>query len=368
MLVQFLGYKTLRHSNESIMEAIMVHLFSPLTLKSVTFRNRVVMAPMCMYSADANGFTTDFHKVHYETRAIGGVGLVLTEATSVESRGRISGNDLGIWHDNHVQGLKEIVASIHAHGSKAGVQLAHAGRKCNVLSEDVVGPSPITFDAENPAYKIPREMTHEDIKTVIHAFKEGARRANEAGFDVIEIHGAHGYLINSFLSPLTNKRTDAYGYASAHGTLLLSEIIQAITEVWPHSKPIFLRISAEDYAEDGNSPVLLGEALKSVISSYIDLINVSSGGVVLARVPAFDGYQIKFAEQIHAATQMPVMAGGRIKAPEMADEIIRNNRADMVYLGRQLLIDPYWTIKSSQRLGHEIDYAPKQYDRWKTSL
>ena len=346
----------------------MLHLFSPFTLKSVTFRNRVVMAPMCMYSADEKGHTTDFHKMHYESRALGGVGLVLLEATSVESRGRISSNDLGIWHDDHISGLKEIVNRIHLQGVIAGIQLAHAGRKCGVLAEDIIGPSSIVFDSESPSYKTPREMTQEDIQEVIHAFKEGARRANAANFDVIEIHGAHGYLINAFLSPLSNKRTDLYGYHHLNGTLFLKELLQAIKEVWPLTKPIFLRVSAEDYADGGNTPQILGEALRTALSHEIDLINVSSGGVILTRVPAFDGYQIKLAEQINHVVHLPVMAGGRIKSPEMADEIIRNNRADMVFLGRQLLIDPYWTIKAAHQLGHEIPYAPKQYERWKTSL
>ena len=346
----------------------MLHLFSPFTLKSVTFRNRVVMAPMCMYSADEQGFSTHFHKGHYESRALGGVGLVLLEATSVESRGRISINDLGIWHDDHISGLKEIVKRVHDQGSKAGIQLAHAGRKCGVLTEDIIGPSSINFDPENPSYQTPREMSHDDIRVVIQAFKEGARRANEAGFDVIEIHGAHGYLINAFLSPLSNKRNDRYGYQHMNGTLFLTELLQAVKEVWPLTKPIFLRISTEDYADGGNTPEILGEALRTAIAHEIDLINVSSGGVVLTRVPAYDGYQTKLAEQINRVVQLPVMAGGRIKSAEMADEIIRNKRAEMVFLGRQLLIDPYWTIKAAHALGHEIDYAPKQYERWKTSL
>lgn len=346
----------------------MQHLFSPFTLKSVTFRNRVVMAPMCMYSADTEGFATEFHKNHYETRAIGGVGLILLEATSVESRGRISNNDLGIWKDEHLSGLKDIVKRIHHHGALAGIQLAHAGRKCGVLTEDVIGPSAINFDTESTSYKTPREMHQDDIKTVILSFKEAARRADEAGFDVIEIHGAHGYLINTFLSPLTNDRKDLYGYHHYSGTLFLKELLFAIKEVWPSSKPIFLRISAEDYVESGNTPDRIGEALNSVINDGIDLINVSSGGVVMARVPSFDGYQIKLAERIHQITHKPVMAGGRIKLAALADEIIRNQRADMVFLGRQLLIDPYWTINAAHQLKTEIEYAPKQYERWKTVL
>lgn len=347
----------------------MNHLFTPLNIKSVTFRNRIVMAPMCMYSADEQGFVQPFHLTHYATRAMGGTALVILEATAVEPRGRISGNDLGIWDDAHIEGLKQIVEEIHRYGAKAGIQLAHAGRKCNVRTETVIAPSPISFDSEDPEFKMPLEMSSEDILTVTYAFKEAARRAEAAGFDVIELHGAHGYLINEYLSPLTNKRTDDYGYASEYGTKFLKDIIEQVSDVWPSNKPIFLRVSSEDYAEGGNTPLKISKALNAIqnIGSGVDVINVSSGGVVPTRVSSYDGYQTKFAEIIKDQTDFMIMAGGRIRTSQMADEIIRNDRADLVFLGRQLLIDPNFTMHAAVELRQEIDYSPVQYERWKTS-
>lgn len=345
----------------------MNQLFTPFVIKGVTLRNRVVMAPMCMYSADEQGMVQPFHKIHYETRAMGGVSLVILEATAVEARGRISANDLGIWSDAHIDGLKEVVEGIHKHGALAGIQLAHAGRKCGVLSEDVIAPSPLNFDDNEPSLKMPREMTEEDIVDVIYAFAEGARRAKEAGFDIIELHGAHGYLINEFLSPLTNHRHDAFGYSDAYGTRFLKDILASVKQVWPEKSPIFLRVSAEDYADGGNTSEKISRALVELQGLGIDLINVSSGGVVPARIHTFDGYQTKFAEIIKERTQFPVMAGGRIKTPHMADEIIRNNRAELVFLGRQLLIDPYFALHAAEELKQEIDYTPEQYLRWNTS-
>ena len=345
----------------------MNQLFSPLKIKGVTLRNRIVMAPMCMYSSDNYGFVKPFHKTHYETRAMGGVSLVILEATAVESRGRISANDLGIWSDAHVDGLKEIVDGIHRHGALAGIQLAHAGRKCGVLSEDIIAPSPINFDDEDLSLRIPREMTERDIVDVIYAFEEATRRAKEAGFDVIELHGAHGYLINEFLSPLTNLREDKFSYNVAFGTRFIKDILSSVRQAWPEELPIFFRVSAEDYAEGGNTSYTISDALLTLKDSGIDLINVSSGGVVPAKIHTFDGYQTKFAEIIKARTQYPVMAGGRIKTAQMAEEIIRNERAELVFLGRQLLIDPYFALHAAEDLKQEIDYTPVQYSRWKTS-
>ncbi len=345
----------------------MTHLFTPLTIKSITFRNRLVMAPMCMYSADARGFVQPFHLMHYATRAIGGTALVILEATAVEPRGRISGNDLGIWDDAHIEGLKQIVDEIHRYGAKAGIQLAHAGRKCSVPTETIIAPSPIRFDTEDPQSKMPLEMNPVDIATVTDAFKEAARRAEAAGFDVIELHGAHGYLINTFLSPLTNHRTDDYGYSFDYGTKFLSDILDQVGAVWPKTKPIFLRVSSEDYAEGGNTPLKLSKALNVIKDLGIDVINVSSGGVVPASMTSFDGYQTKFAEVIKVQTDYTIMAGGRIKTSQMADEIIRNDRAELVFLGRQLLIDPYFVMHAAVELKQEIDYGPVQYERWKTS-
>jgi len=343
----------------------MKHLFTPLSIKSVTLRNRIVMAPMCMYSADAFGFVQPFHLTHYAARAMGGTALVLLEATAVEPRGRISRNDLGIWDDAHIVGLKQIVDEIHRYGAKAGIQLAHAGRKCNVHSENSIAPSPISFDSEDPEFKMPLEMNPVDILTVTSAFKEAARRAEAAGFDVIELHGAHGYLINEFLSPLSNKRTDDYGYTFEYGTKFLKEILDQVGESWPKMKPIFLRVTSDDYAEGGNTPLKLSKALNLI--QGVDVIDVSSGGVVPTRVASYDGYQTKYAEIIKSQTDFMILSGGRIRSSQMADELIRNDRADLVFIGRQLLIDPNFVMHAAVELRQDIDYSPVQYERWKTS-
>lgn len=342
----------------------MNHLFSKATIGNLTLRNRIVMAPMCMYSATEDGVATQWHQTHYESRAIGGAGLIVVEATAVESRGRISGNDLGIWKDEHIKGLGEIVSSIHAHGAKAAIQLAHAGRKCTVEHEVPIAPSALNFNPDDATYRTPLEMSHEDIKEVVDAFKQGAYRAHQAGFDAIEIHGAHGYLINAFLSPLTNQRKDNYGYHNRLGTLFLRQIIEAIQEVWPADAPILLRVSAMDYDPSGNTPLSISNALNLLKDLHLDVVHVSSGGVIPAPVPSYDGYQISFAEAIKVTTGYPVIAGGRLKHPQMVDEIIRNNRADFIFLGRSLLIDPYWPLKAANALSVDIDYTPKQYKRW----
>jgi len=253
------------------------------------------MAPMCMYSSDDKGVIKDFHLVHYGARAIGGVGLIILEATAVEKRGRISANDLGIWSDEQIAPLGKLVDLIHKFGGKVGVQLGHAGRKCGVETEEAICPTSIAFSEK---YKTPLEMTKEDIRQTIKAFAKGAKRADKAGFDAIEIHGAHGYLINQFLSPLTNHREDQYGGSLENRSRFLKEIIQEIRQHWPKEKPVILRISAEEYHEDGNKCEDLGKIINLVKEYGIDLINVSSGGVVLTKVNTYPGYQLKLAEKI----------------------------------------------------------------------
>ena len=347
----------------------MSHLFESLKLGSLELRNRIVMAPMCMYSSDDTGTVKPFHIEHYATRAMGGVGLVIIEATAVEPRGRISAEDLGIWSDAHIEGLKTIVDAIHAHGAKAAIQLAHAGRKCGVLTDDVIAPSPVWYADIETGLKMPREMGQLDIDQTISAFREAARRAHEAGFDMIELHGAHGYLINQFISPLTNHRSDRYGFeASVNGAAFLAEVLIAVHETWPSTKPLALRVSAADYVEGGNAATDVAKVINAVKHLGLDLIHVSSGGVAPARFPIYDGYQTKLAEIIKEKTGLLTITGGRIKTAHMADEIIRNQRADMVFLGRQLLIDPYFSLRAAQELKIEIDYEPIQYQRWKTSL
>ncbi len=339
----------------------MAGLFSDITIKDLKSKNRIVMPPMCMYSAKDDGFANDWHLTHYETRAIGGVGLIIVEATAVEPRGRISDRDLGIWSDDQIEGLKRITEKVHANGCKIALQLAHAGRKCAIETERIISPSALRFNEE---YQEPKAMTIQEIEDVVEAFRQASRRAREAGFDAVEIHGAHGYLINQFLSPLTNRRIDEYGGTLEKRARFLKEVIGAVRESWEKEKPVFLRVSAEEYRKDGYHPADLVEVVNHVQSLGIDLIHVSSGGVVPASVSAFPGYQLPFAEKIKKETKLPVIAGGMVVKAEMAEEIIRNKRADFVFLGRELLRNPYWSLQAAHILGIDIPW-PEQYERSK---
>lgn len=334
-------------------------LFNSIKLKDLEIKNRIVMAPMCMYTAENDGKAKEWHQIHYATRAIGGAGLIIQEATAVESRGRISANDLGIWEDSQIDGLKKIVDTCKIYGAGMGIQLGHAGRKCEAENESIIAPSPIAFDDES---KVPHEMTKHDIDTVINSFKDAAKRCVEIGYDIIEIHGAHGYLINQFLSPLTNKRNDEYGGNVENRARFLKEIVHGIREVWPLNKPLMLRVSAEDYMDEGNHPEDLSEIINLVKDEGIDIIDVSSGGVVSIAPKVFQGYQTKFAEIIKEKTNLPVVTGGLIIEPHMAEEILRNDRADMIFLGRVLLRNPYWPLYADYELNNEIEW-PMQYER-----
>ncbi|WP_347549703.1 NADPH dehydrogenase NamA [Pseudalkalibacillus hwajinpoensis] len=332
-------------------------LFTPYTIKNITLPNRIVMSPMCMYSCEAqDGKATSFHYTHYTSRAVGRAGLIITEATAVTEQGRISPQDLGIWSDEHIDGLKKIVQLSQEQGAKVGIQLAHAGRKA-VLDGPIIAPSPLPF---NEDMKTPEEMTTSQINETIHAFKEGARRANEAGFDVIELHGAHGYLINEFLSPLTNKRTDEYGGSKEKRYRFLRKIISEVKELW--DGPLFVRISADEYHEDGNTMDDFIYFSKEMKNQGVDIIDCSTGGVVPARINAYPGYQVTHAEQIRKQAEIPTGAVGMITHPLQAEEIIQNNRADLVLLARELLRDPYWARTAAAELGADLQ-APKQYER-----
>ncbi|MFC3211656.1 NADPH dehydrogenase NamA [Planomicrobium okeanokoites] len=335
----------------------MAKLFENLTIKNVTFKNRIVMAPMCMYESDGeDGRVTDWHRIHYPSRAVGGSGLIMLEATAVQPQGRISARDLGIWEDSHVEGLTELVRLIKISGAKTAIQLAHAGRKATVEGE-IQAPSPLPF---NENYKTPVEMAKQEIKETVNAFKQGAIRSDQAGFDVIELHAAHGYLINEFLSPLTNKRTDEYGGSAENRYRFLREIIDAVNEVW--QKPLFVRISAHDYTDGGMTPELYIEMASWMKQQGVDLIDVSSGALVPANIPVYPGYQVKFAETIRQGANIPTGAVGLITSPLQAEEILQNDRADMVFLARELLRDPYWPYRASKELGAEIE-APVPYKR-----
>ena len=338
-------------------------IFKEFNIKNLKLRNRIVMPPMCMYCADNEGYPNDFHYTHYSARAIGGVAAIIVEATGVEPRGRISDKDLGIWDDSHIEGLRKISDNIKKYGAASGIQLGHAGRKCSVLTDDVIAPSAIHFDENDKSLKTPREMNKEDIKNVVESFKDAARRADEAGFDFIEIHGAHGYLISEFLSPLSNKRNDEYGGSIENRVRLLKEIILKIKEVWPEDKAIALRVSAEDYAEGGNTKKEMAEIISLVKNFGIDIVDVSTGGVVLAKINVYPGYQVPAGEYIKMKSDMPVIVGGLIATGDEGTEIIESNRADLVFIGRALLRDPNWVLNQAKNRGIKLDYMPKQYER-----
>lgn len=332
-------------------------LFSEFTIKDVTFKNRIVMAPMCMYSCpNEDGLVQDWHRVHYPTRAVGQVGLIILEATAVQPEGRISPQDLGIWSDEHTEGLTELVDLMKSHGAKTGIQLAHAGRKATV-DGDIFAPSPLPF---NDKYKTPNEMTKDDIKKTIQAFKDAAVRTKKARFDVIELHGAHGYLINEFLSPLTNKRNDEYGGSDENRYRMLREIIDAVRSVW--DGPLFVRISAHDYTEGGMTPDAYVIMTKWMKEQDVDLIDVSSGANVPAPIDPYPGYQVKFSETIKHETPIATGAVGLITSPLQAEEILKNDRADLIFLARELLRDPYWPYRAAKELNTEIKSAV-QYER-----
>ncbi|WP_170007572.1 NADPH dehydrogenase NamA [Bacillus fonticola] len=332
-------------------------LFSPYTVKGVTLKNRIVMSPMCMYSShNKDGMVEDWHMTHYVSRAVGQVGLVMVEATSVAPEGRISPQDLGIWSDEHVPRFRELVKQIKAHGAKAAIQIAHAGRKA-VVDEEIFAPTAIAF---NDKMKKPTEMTTEKIQKTIAEFRDGVRRAKEAGFDIIELHGAHGYLINEFLSPISNKRTDEYGGDKRARYRFLEETIEAVKEVW--DGPLFVRISANDYLPEGMTPEAYVEVCGWMKEQGVDLIDVSSGAIAPARIHAYPGYQVGYSETIKHGVGIDTGAVGLITTGNQAEEILQNDRADLIFLARALLDDPYWAKTAAKQLGVEIT-PPVQYER-----
>lgn len=352
----------------------MSNLFDPLSIRDLTLANRVVVSPMCEYSS-TDGFANDWHLVHLGSRAVGGAGLIFTEAAAVTAEGRISPQDLGIWSDKHIEFLARITSFIHAQGSVAGVQLAHAGRKAStyrpwdgegaVLEEsggwkNVVAPSAIPFA---PNYLMPQALTVEGIQAVVRSFAEAAGRAREAGFRVIEIHAAHGYLISEFLWPLANHRTDEYGGSFDNRIRLLLEVVRAVRGVWPERAPLFVRISCTDWVEGGWTLDESVELARHLKDSGVDLLDCSSGGnSPAARIPMGPGYQTPFAERIRREAKILTGAVGMITAPAQADHIIRTGQADLAIIAREFLRDPYWPLRAARELGHPAPW-PVQYVR-----
>lgn len=354
----------------------MAQLFEPLRLRDVELQNRILVSPMCQYSS-ADGLANDWHFVHLGSRAVGHAAAVLTEASAVTADGRISPDDLGIWSDAHIEPLRRIFSFIAQQGSVPGMQLAHAGRKASTSAPwkggkplspkesgwtPIFGPSPLPF-AEG--YQTPCEMSQSEIAAVVGAFVAAAQRAEAAGARIIELHGAHGYLMHSFLSPLSNQRTDEYGGSFTNRIRLVCETVDAVRKVWPERYPLFLRISATDWAEGGwtvDDSIALAQILKS---QGVDLFDCSSGGnVAHARIPVGPGYQVEFAERIRREAHVLTGAVGMITEPAQADQIVRTAQADVVFLARQMLREPYWPLLAARSLGADIAWAP-QYERAK---
>jgi len=350
------------------------HLFTPYAMHGVTLRNRIVVSPMCQYSC-TDGLATDWHLVHLGSRAVGGAGLVIAEATAVEARGRISPQDLGIWSDAHTAPLARVAAFIGAQGAVAGIQLAHAGRKASTCRpwsgsgtvpvaeggwEDVIAPSALPFSAD---YPLPGAMTGDDLTTVREAFVTATKRARAAGFQYVELHAAHGYLLHTFLSPLANRRTDGYGGSLENRMRYVLEVTEAVRTVWPPDFPLAVRLSATDWVEGGwtvEESVVLARELRA---RGVDMIVASSGGMSPGqRISLGPGYQVPFAERIRREAEIATMAVGLITEPHQAETILAEGQADLIALARQLLRDPYWPLHAAAALGVDLAW-PDPYAR-----
>jgi 2,4-dienoyl-CoA reductase-like NADH-dependent reductase (Old Yellow Enzyme family) len=352
----------------------MSKLFSPLTIGNVTLKNRIAMSPMCQYSAE-NGFAGDWHMVHYGTRASGGAGLLIMEACAVSPEGRITPGDLGIWNDDHMPGLNRIVSFIHQQGSVAAIQLAHAGRKASCATPlaggkqldlnkggwQTIAPSEMPF---MPGERAPQQLNKEDINNVVSNFRKAAERALASGFKVIEIHSAHGYLLQEFLSPLSNQRNDEYGGLFENRIRLLKEVVSAVRTVWTAGNPLFVRISSTDWTEGGwtiEDSVKLALVLKE---SNVNLLDCSSGGNVYnATIPSAPGFQVPFSDAIRK-TGILTSAVGLISNAGQAESILQENKADLILMGRELLRNPYFPLQAARQLGDDINW-PRQYLRAK---
>ncbi|WP_083256951.1 NADPH dehydrogenase NamA [Arcticibacter eurypsychrophilus] len=350
-------------------------LFQSIKIRKITFRNRIVVSPMCQYSAE-DGFANDWHLVHLGSRAVGGAGLIITEATAVSPEGRISPGDLGIWSDEHIDPLKRITEFIHDQGAVAGIQLAHAGRKASrsapwkggtFLSEHeqgwkTVGPSALPFSKDD---ELPHALSPTGIENIIIDFHSAAKRAVKAGFKVLEIHAAHGYLLHEFFSPLSNFRTDNYGGSFENRIRLLIEVVEGVRQAWPEEYPLFVRISSTDWVEGGwnvDDSVKLSLILKE---KGVDVIDCSSGGNVPdAVIPTGPNYQVLFAEKIKKEADIITGAVGIITKPEQAEEILQKGQADFILLAREMLRDPYFPMHAAQTLGDTLKW-PEQYERAK---
>jgi 2,4-dienoyl-CoA reductase-like NADH-dependent reductase (Old Yellow Enzyme family) len=352
----------------------MAHLFDPLPLRSLTLAHRIVVSPMCQYSS-VDGFSNDWHLVHLGSRAVGGAALVMTEAAAVVAEGRISPQDLGIYDDGHVAGLAHIVRFVHSQKTLAGIQIAHAGRKGSTrrpweqgagaaaaIPPESGGWIPVGPTAEPFAdgYPTPRPIAAAEIPAIVAAFRTAAGRALEAGFDIVEIHAAHGYLLHEFYSPLVNTRTDDYGGSYDNRVRLCLEVVDAVRAVWPERLPLLVRISATDWKDGGWDLEQSVELARRLRARAVDLVDCSSGGAVHdQQIPVAPGYQVPFAETIRRDAGIATGAVGLITTAHQADEIIRNGQADVVLIARQLLRDPYWPLHAADELGQVVPWPPQ---------
>jgi 2,4-dienoyl-CoA reductase-like NADH-dependent reductase (Old Yellow Enzyme family) len=352
-----------------------MHLFEPLSIRGLQLRNRIVVSPMCQYSSE-DGFANDWHLVHLGSRAVGQAGLIFTEANAVTPEGRISPQDLGIWKDEHVEMLARIVRFLEAQGSVAGTQLAHAGRKASTAApwlgggpvdlkdggwRPIYAPSAIPFDDNSI---VPEALDKAGIQRIVQAFSDAALRAYNAGFKVIELHSAHGYLFHEFLSPLSNRRVDEYGGSFENRTRIVRETAEAVRRVWPERYPLFVRISATDWKEGGWVVEESIELAKLLNPLGVDLVDCSSGGLVPnVKIPIAPGYQVQFAREVRKAGIM-TGAVGLITTPKQAEEILRNHEADLIFMAREFLRDPYFPLRAAKELGEQIHW-PVQYQRAK---
>ncbi|MGQ0650861.1 MAG: NADH:flavin oxidoreductase/NADH oxidase [Betaproteobacteria bacterium] len=351
------------------------HLFRPLALRSVTTRNRIVVSPMCQYSA-IDGLPNDWHFAHLAARAVGGAGIVFVEATHVMPQGRITAHCLGLWNDEQRDALERIASFVNAQGAQAALQLGHAGRKSSVTRPwegtqplapraggwEVIGPSPLPYAA---GFGEPREMSLEDIDTVLEHFRASARRARQAGFRILELHAGHGYLFHQFLSPLSNRRGDCYGGALDNRARMLLEAVARVRAEWPAQLPLFVRLSVTDWV-DGGFDLLEAVAVCRMLrdTGLVDLVDCTSGGNdPRQRIPIHPGYQVPFAERVRREAEIATAAVGLVSSPEMAEEIIANGRADLVVMGRMLLYNPHWPLHAANTLKAEEVAWPVQYER-----
>ncbi|WP_310550442.1 NADH:flavin oxidoreductase/NADH oxidase [Paenibacillus glufosinatiresistens] len=342
----------------------MAQLFTPYEIKNLKLKNRVVMPPMCQYSVVAeDGIPNDWHYVHYVSRAVGGTGLLIAEMSGIEPDGRITNQDTGIWSDDQIPAWRRITEAVHSYGAKIGIQLGHAGRKAQD-AEPPVAPSAIAFDGKS---KVPAELSTEDAERLVAAYAAAARRAVEAGFDTVEIHGAHGYLIHQFLSPLSNRREDRYGQDRL---LFGEETVRAVKAVLPEDMPLLMRVSAREYVDGGYGTDYAVEFCSRYHAAGVDVFHISSGGegpIGAGGLPTSGpGYQVGLAEAVRQGAGVPVIAVGRLEDPKEAEAALAEGRADLIAVGRAMLSDPYWALHAQEALGGVCD-IPEAYVRgvWK---